>query len=85
MIVLSRFVRIAVLAFGNLSICTDAVSLKLTFSREESPYPLQDLKKAQQCVPRKVQMKIKPENWRQMWKVRVVYSNLETVAILLTF
>jgi len=35
----------AVLAFGNLSISTDAASVNLTFHREESPYPLRDLKR----------------------------------------
>lgn len=37
--------RIAVLAFGKLSVCTDGVHVKLTFNREDSPYPLQDLKR----------------------------------------
>lgn len=77
--------RIAVLAFGNLSIRTEAVSVKLTFNREESPSPLQDLKRYNNYVPRKVVVKIKSENWRQTWKVSVVYGNLETVAILLSF
>lgn len=70
--------RTAVLAFGNLGICTNEASVQLAL-------PTAGLEKVQQFVPRKVQVKIKPENWRQTWKVSRVYSNLEPVAILLTF
>lgn len=47
--------------------------------------PTAGIKKVQQSVPRKAQVKITQKRQRQTWKLSTVYSNLETVAILLTF